>query len=136
MGIAPESWPAPFQKLIRTSNKHLLNPLMLRLAGTRFWYASVIRHTGRRSGRRFSTPIVADRVGTDILIPLPYGTDVDWVRNVLAAGEATLVCKGETLSVGSPEIIDSATALPRLPQSRRRTFERVAISHFLLLRPS
>lgn len=134
MGIAPESWPAPFQKLIRTSNKHLLNPLMLRLAGTRFWYASVIRHTGRRSGRQFSTPVVADRVGSDVLIPLPYGTQVDWVRNVLTAGQATLVRKGETLRVGSPEIIDSTQALPLLPRGRRRTFERVEIGHFLRLR--
>ena len=86
MGIAPESWPAPFRTLIRTSNKYLLNPLMLQLAGRRHWYASVIEHTGRRSGKRYSTPIVADQVGEDILIPLPYGTQVDWVRNVLTAG--------------------------------------------------
>ena len=35
MGIAPESWPAPFRTAIRTSNKYLLNPLMMRLAGKR-----------------------------------------------------------------------------------------------------
>ena len=68
MGIAPESWPAPFRTLIRTSNKYLLNPLMLRLAGRRFWYASVIRHTGRRSdsaGQRSSGKIVAGTIAHD-----------------------------------------------------------------------
>ena len=133
MGVAPESWPAPLQTLIRTSNKYLLNPLMLRLAGKRYWYASVIEHTGRRSGKTYSTPIVADRVGDDILVPLPYGTQVDWVRNVLTAGRATVVRKGETLAVGSPELIDSTQALPLLPRDRRRTFERVSIGHFLRL---
>ena len=90
MAVAPESWPSPLQRLIRTSNKYLLNPLMLRLAGKRFWYASVVEHVGRRSGKRFSTPVVADRVGDDLYIPLPYGTQVDWVRNIPTAGRATV----------------------------------------------
>lgn len=131
MGIAPESWPAPFQALIRTSNKHLLNPLMLRLAGRRWWYASVVEHTGRKSGKRYSTPVVADRVGEHLIIPLPYGTQVDWVRNVLESGEATIVSKGHTYHTVSPELIDSTQALPELPRDRRRTFERVGIGHFL-----
>ena len=131
MGIAPESWPAQFRRLIRSSNKHLLNPLMLRLAGRRWWYASVVEHTGRRSGKPYSTPIVADRVDDHIIVPLPYGTQVDWVRNVLRSGEATVVNKGHTYRVVSPELIDSTQALPQLPRDRRRTFERVSIGHFL-----
>lgn len=131
MGIAPESWPAPFQAAIRTSNKYLLNPLMLRLAGRRWWYASVVEHTGRRSGKRYSTPIVADRVGEHLIIPLPYGTGVDWVRNVLTAGSADVVSHGRTYHVVAPELIDSTQALPELPRDRRRTFERVSIGHFL-----
>lgn len=134
MALAPESWPEPFRALIRTSNKYLLNPLMLRLAGKRFWYASVVKHTGRRSGKTYSTPVVADRVGQDIIIPLPYGTQVDWVRNVLTAGRTTVVRKGETLTVREPELIDSSQALPMLPRERRRTFERVHIGHFLRMR--
>lgn len=134
MGIAPESWPAPFQTLIRTSNKYLLNPLMLRLAGKKFWYASVVEHTGRKSGKRYSTPVVADRVDDHLVIPLPYGTQVDWVRNVLDSGEATIVSKGQTYHAVSPELIDSTQALPLLPRDRRRTFERVSIEHFLRMR--
>lgn len=131
MGIAPESWPAPFQTLIRTSNKYLLNPLMLRLAGRRYWYASVIRHTGRSSGKRYSTPIVADRVGEHLIIPLPYGTQVDWVRNVMTTGEADIIRKGQTYHVVSPELIDSTQALPELPHDHRRRFDRLKIDHFL-----
>ncbi len=134
MGIAPESWPAPFRSLIRTSNKYLLNPLQLRFAGTRYWYASVVAHVGRRSGKRYSTPIVADRVGDHLVIPLPYGTQVDWVRNVLSAGRATVTTKGTTYDVVEPELIDATQALPLLPTGRRRTFERVNIGHFLRAR--
>lgn len=134
MGISPESWPAPFQRMIRTNNKYLLNPVMLRLAGRRWWYASVLEHTGRRSGKHFKTPIVADRVGEHLIVPLPYGTQVDWIRNVMAAGEATVVRKGVTYRVTSPEIIAATQALPLLPRDRRRTFERVGIGHFLRVR--
>ena len=98
------------------------------------WYASVIRHTGRSSGKQYATPIVADRVGDTLIIPLPYGTGVDWVRNVLTAGQATIVHKGQTYAVESPELIDSTQALPLLPRDRRETFERVRIGHFLRAR--
>ena len=134
MALAPESWPAPFQRLIRASNKHLLNPLMLRLAGRRYWYASVIEHTGRSSGRSYRTPIVADMIGNGFVVPLPYGTDVDWVRNIVVAKRATVIHKGRTYRVIDPEIIDAAQALPLLPRARRRTFERVSIGHFLRVR--
>ena len=134
MGIAPESWSGPARRLIRTSNKYLLNPLMLRLAGKRFWYASAVQHVGRRSGKRYSTPIVADRVGDQILIPLPYGTQVDWVRNVLTAGRAVVTSKGRTYDVVDPELIDATQALPLLAADHRRTFERIRIGHFLRAR--
>lgn len=134
MGLAPESWPTPFRTLIRTSNKYLLNPLMLRLAGKRYWYASIVEHTGRRTGKRYATPVVADRVGDHMIIPLPYGTGVDWVRNILDAGEADVVSKGRTYHLVAPELIASTQALPELPRERRRTFERFSIGHFLRAR--
>lgn len=134
MAFALEKWARPVLNRIRTSNKYLLNPVMLRLAGRRYWYASVITHIGRRSGRQYSTPIVADRFGDYFITPLPYGTQADWVRNVITAGRATLVSKGRTYQVESPEIIDATQALPLLPGDRRRTFERIGVEHFLRMR--
>jgi hypothetical protein len=59
---------------------------------------------------------------------------VDWVRNVLTAGGATVVRKGETFATEAPEIIDATQALPMVTQDHRRSFERVGIGHFLRLR--
>ncbi|MCI4674502.1 nitroreductase/quinone reductase family protein [Candidatus Mycolicibacterium alkanivorans] len=131
MAFAPDTWPRQFRDLIRQSNKYLLNPLMLRLAGTKYWYASVVHHTGRRSGKHFATPVVADRVGDRFIVPLPYGTQVDWLRNVLTAGGARITTKGQTFDVTAPEIISATEALPLLPRDRRRTFERTGIEHYL-----
>ncbi|SBS74978.1 conserved hypothetical protein [uncultured Mycobacterium sp.] len=131
MTLAPDTWPRQFRDLIRMSNKYLLNPVMLRPAGSRYWYASVVHHVGRRSGKQYATPVVADRVGDTFIIPLPYGTQVDWLRNVLTAGQARVTSKGQSFEVSSPEIIDATEALPLLPRDRRRTFERIRIEHFL-----
>lgn len=116
---------------LRIANKHLLNPLMLRLAGREHWYASAIHHVGRRSGRHYSTPIVAVPVAHGFLVPLPYGRGADWVRNVLAAGGATLTTSGHTYQVTHPTVVDAAAALGRLPASRARTFRAFGIADFL-----
>ena len=131
MAAAPGSWPKPLLNAVRVSNKYLLNPLMVRLTGRRHWYASAILHTGRRSGKQYTTPVVAERIPDGFVIPLPYGTRVDCLQNVLAAGPATVSSQGESYDVVRPEIIDAPAALPLLSAQRRRTFKRVGIDRYL-----
>lgn len=116
---------------VRTFNKHVLNPAMMLLAGRRHWYAAVIRHTGRRSGKAHATPVVADRVADGFVIPLPYGTGVDWLRNSLAAGKATLTVGGRTFDVVNPRILDGTDAGVQLPPRRRRIYRRFGIDRFV-----
>ena len=131
MALAPGTWPGPLLAAIRVSNKYLLNPVMRMRAGRKNGYAAMIRHTGRKSGKQYSTPIGAERVQDGFIIPLAYGLDADWLQNVIAAGRATLNANGETYDVTEPEVIDAATALPALAPKRRRNFERVGIPHYL-----
>jgi hypothetical protein len=44
---------------VRVFNKYALNPVMMHLAGRKYWYAAVIRHVGRRSRQAYATPVVA-----------------------------------------------------------------------------
>lgn len=118
---------------VKTFNKHVLNPAMLLLAGRKHWYAGVIRHTGRRTGKSYATPIVADRVSDGFIVPLPYGTGVDWLRNVAAEGGATLTVGGQTFDVTQPDIIDAEAAAAQLEPRRYRTFRRFDIDTFLKL---
>lgn len=134
MTLAPGSWPTPLLDAVRTSNRYLLNPLMLRLAGRKNWYAAAIKHTGRRSGKQYTTPVVAERIADGFVIPLPFGIRVDWLRNVLAAGRTTISSRGENYEVAQPEIIDAAAALPMLSAQRRRTLQRIGIEQFLRVR--
>jgi deazaflavin-dependent oxidoreductase (nitroreductase family) len=115
---------------IRLLNKRVLNPAMMYLAGRRHWYAAVIRHRGRRSGREYATPVVAV-AGDTFVIPLPYGEEVDWLKNVLAAGRATVEAKGETYDVFEPEVIGAAEASPLLDERHHRTWRRFGVKRFL-----
>lgn len=104
---------------------------MMMFAGRKHWYAAAIRHVGRRSGKQYATPVVADRTEDGFVIPLPYGMRVDWLQNVLAAGRATISVQGESYDVAEPEIIGAAAALPALSPRRRRTLKGVGIEHYL-----
>jgi hypothetical protein len=46
---------------------------------------------------------------------MPYGTDVDWAKNLIHAGEGVLKYQGVRYRVGSPRIVPVAQALPELP---------------------
>ncbi|MDH6194026.1 deazaflavin-dependent oxidoreductase (nitroreductase family) [Mycobacterium frederiksbergense] len=117
----------PLRDAVRSFNRYALNPVMMCLAGRKHWYASVIRHTGRTSGKHYAKPVVAEQVSGGILIPLPYGTHVDWLRNVRAAGHATVTTAGETLEVTKPEVIDLSQARSELPPGRHWALQRIGV---------
>jgi hypothetical protein len=75
--------------------------------------------------------VVADRVADGFVIPLPYGTGVDWLRNSLAAGKATLTVGGRTFDVVNPRILDGTDAGVQLPPRRRRIYRRFGIDRFV-----
>jgi deazaflavin-dependent oxidoreductase (nitroreductase family) len=132
--LSPGTWPAPLRRAIRTSNKFVLNPVMGLLAGRKNFYAAAIEHTGRKSGKRYSTPVAAERTPDGYLVPLAYGTGVDWLRNLMATGRAAVSADGQTHEVTAPEVIDAATALPMLAPARRRRYERLGVAHYLHVR--
>lgn len=70
---------------LRWYHKNVDSGRVLKTAGKRQQTVAVVHHTGRRSGREYLTPVWAHRVGESFFIGLPYGTDVDWLRNVRAA---------------------------------------------------
>jgi len=124
----------PFRERVRQFNKQTLNPAVLKVAGSTRSYAGVIHHVGRRSGRLYSTPVVADPTADGFVIPLPYGKDVDWLRNVQAAGQCTITWHGNEYKVHEPELIDAATAFAMVPPLIRRTWRVLGMGKLQFLR--
>jgi len=83
----------PIPHLVTRTNKRYVNPLVLRVSSRVPPFATV-HHRGRRSGRPFTTPVLAFREPPSATSPrevrvisaLTYGSDVYWLRNVEAAG--------------------------------------------------
>lgn len=71
-----------------------LNRLTSRMARSGRGPFSLVRHTGRRSGARYETPIVVARVPEGYVAELTYGDSVNWYRNLVAAGGGELVVHG------------------------------------------
>ncbi|MBO2466109.1 nitroreductase family deazaflavin-dependent oxidoreductase [Actinomadura violacea] len=71
---------------------------------------AVIVHKGRTSGREYRTPVTAFRSGGRIIIGLPYGTDTDWVRNLLAAGRGGVERLGRVRRISGPRVLTAADA--------------------------
>jgi deazaflavin-dependent oxidoreductase (nitroreductase family) len=113
-----------------------VKPLVLRSAGQPGASTSVIRHVGRRSGTEYQTPIDAVAIDDGFVIALPYGTNTDWLKNVLAGGTATIMKDGETYAVGAPDLVPIAETLHQFPPATQRTLRRFKVNETLRVRGS
>ena len=125
----------PIQRGFLLILKHTLNPLTRRLGRLPFGPVTLVRHVGRRSGKTFETPIMVARVPQGFVIELTYGPDVDWHKNMLAAGGCTLVFHGRDYRIDRIEPLDAATGRAAFPLPARLILALLHRTHFELLRP-
>jgi deazaflavin-dependent oxidoreductase (nitroreductase family) len=120
----------PINDVVRVFNKRILNPVMITL-DRRHWYAAVLKHRGRRSGKECTTPVTLGRAEDSFVIPLSYGEDVDWLKNVRAAGRCTIETMSGTYVVGDPEVIDREEALAIVPRHAQLMFKLFGIERYV-----
>ena len=120
-----------FRTWLRHVNKASFNRLTLRFAGRHVF--AVVHHVGRRSGRAYTTPVVAWPLPDGFIMSLPYGADTDWCRNVLAAGQCTLQWHGLTYTVSRPEVVEVAAIRPLVPSWGRPLVRILRVRQFLKL---
>lgn len=140
MSTIPEdrNGPSLAVKLTLRPMTKLLNPLIMKLAGRRrFGMAAEIVHTGRRSGRRYATPVGARRTGDVIVIPMTFGARSDWARNVRAAGGCSIRLNGENYDVIQPEVLSRQDARPLIRSAfgpvERASFRMLGIRQYMRL---
>lgn len=102
-----------------------LNPLVKPLAG-RVPGLSSIKHRGRTSGRAYATTVTAYRRDGELAIVLGHG-ETDWVRNVIAAGEADVTLFREAVHIVNPRIVPNGTDVVALPALARRQAKNIAV---------
>jgi deazaflavin-dependent oxidoreductase (nitroreductase family) len=94
---------------------------------------AVVHHVGRRSGKRYDTPIDAQLIANGVVICLVYGAGADWCRNIVAAGGCTLTTNGRELRLNAPMVITMEAAAPLLSPERARFWRTIGIEHCLRL---
>lgn len=67
---------------------------------------ALVRYRGRTSGRAYEIPVNVfhDRAAGEWFMVLTYGSDAQWVKNILAAGEAEITTGGRTIRLAGPHI--------------------------------
>lgn len=96
-----------FLRLLDTT----LNRLTRRLARSGRGPFALVRHVGRKSGKTYETPLILARAPAGFIAELTYGTDVNWYRNIVAAGECVVVFGGDEHRVDRIEPCDRDTAM-------------------------
>ncbi|NLU64831.1 nitroreductase family deazaflavin-dependent oxidoreductase [Rhodococcus sp. HNM0563] len=91
--------PRALARANRVVTNRIATPVARYLPGT-----GVVEHRGRRSGRRYRTPVLLFTDGPRFRVALTYGTDTDWVRNVRVAGDAVMLTRGRRVPVSEPTI--------------------------------
>lgn len=125
--------PPPRTRFILPFTTHILNRFT-RLFVHRVPGFGIIRQRGRKSGRIHRTPMNVFRDGDDYLFALTYGSDVQWVKNILAAGEADLRIGDKTIHLTRPEgFVDPKRRLMPLPV--RFMLGIMRVSELLRMRP-
>ena len=119
----------PLPRSVARFNRHVTNRVLGPLAAYLPFFGVVV-HRGRRSRRLYRTPVnVFPRPG-GVIIALTYGPHTDWVRNVLAAGECTLLTRGRSVHLVQPRLIhDERRRL--VPQPLRAVLTVVGVTDFL-----
>ena len=117
---------------MRRINRDYTNRLMGPLAGF-VPPLAVVHHRGRKSHRRYRTPVLAFPVEGGTLTPLPYGVDTDWVLNLLAAGGGELEVLGRRFVVENPRVIGAEEVKTLVPSLFHPLLSLLALPGFLLL---
>ena len=93
----------------------------------------VVVHRGRRSGRRYLTPVNVFAAEDGYVFALTYGPDTDWVKNVLAAGGCELQTRGRTIQLVSPRLFHDQSRRGIRPVERQ-VLRVLGVADFLSLR--
>lgn len=91
----------------------LIKPIAKYLPGM-----STISHRGRTSGKDYETVVSAYRKDKTLAILLAHGK-TNWVKNILAAGEADIRVGRRDLHLVNPRVLPAGTDDPTLPRIAR-----------------
>lgn len=119
-------------RFLRPLTTNVFNRMSRRVAG-RLPGFGILAYRGRTSGKPYRTPLNVFRRGDHYVLALTYGSDVQWVKNVLAAGGCELITGGRTIRLVDPELFVDADRRV-MAQPTRFFLGLMRVSEFMRLR--
>ncbi len=116
----------PVPMWVAQINKRIFNKLELK-RGAR----PVLSHVGRSSGKAYRTPLDAHRVDGGFIFIVMYGSDSDWVKNVQAAGTASLQVGGEQFDLVKPRLVGKDAAWEQMPATAKPPPNFLKVTEYL-----
>jgi hypothetical protein len=114
-------------------NKYTTNKLLIRISGKSFGHFAILIHEGRKTGKVYRIPIIAEPIDHGFIIALTYGKKVDWCANVFAKGGCSLIWKNHEYSLNNPEFVDREIGMSAFPAIFRGGLSKMEIHDFLKL---
>ncbi len=122
----------PIPRAVAHINRVATNKVARHIA-PRMRGGGVLIHAGRVSGREYHTPVRILRFKNGYVIPLTYGSESDWVKNVRAAGGGRLEHLGEVIDLTDPRFITEDEVAPYLMPHIRVALSLLNVHEFLAL---
>ncbi|MFI6042810.1 nitroreductase family deazaflavin-dependent oxidoreductase [Nocardia sp. NPDC051321] len=115
-------------------NRYATNPVAGLFAGRAPGFA-ILRHQGRKSGREYRTPVAVFHPDGVYRIALTYGRNVDWVKNISAAGGFALHTRGETIELTDPAVLHDPSGR-WAPAAVRPWLKALSAEYYVEARPA
>lgn len=122
----------PLPNWLARFNRYFTNPIARRFAG-RLPGFCILAHVGRKSGREYRLPLNVFEVDGGFVFALTYGSDTDWVENVVAAGGAEMIHKGRRVSLREPRFLTTEEGMASMPAPVRLILHAIGVTEFLRL---
>lgn len=113
-------------------NHSVTNRFTRRFAG-RLPGFGIVTHTGRKSGREYRTPVNVFKRKDGYRIALTFGSDAQWVRNVVSNGGCKLETRGHERMLTDPHMVHDEQRRA-IPAPVRFILGLLDVSDFLDLR--
>lgn len=119
--------PRALARFNRVVTNRLLRPLAMVLPNF-----GIVVHRGRVSGREHRTLVNWWRDEETAIIALTFGSDVDWLKNLRAAGGGVIVNRGRTYRLGKPVVI-GPEGMRRMPGTVRVILSTIDVDRFAVM---
>lgn len=119
-------------QFLRPFTTNVLNRVSRRFAGHLPGFG-ILGYRGRKSGASYRTPMNVFRRGDSYVLALTYGSDVQWVKNVMAAGGCELTTRGRRIRLVEPELFVDPHG-QQMPKPVRAFLGLLHVTQFMRLR--